>query len=202
MRTQRCALPSEAVTVEGMSRLRVCAKAVLATALLFFSGSLGGEVLAPAHAAPSAPERMFPLPVPVVPVDAPARRVPPDRLFPPVKPTIPADALCPQWWGTARSLGWDEDALLRLDVVMFRESRCLPDVWNKEDPNGGSRGLLQVNGSWTRWLREQGILEAKEDLFDPETNLAAALAIYRYGMDRYDFGWGPWGYRYKDPYRG
>ena len=113
---------------------------------------------------------------------------------------VPAGARCPQWWDRARHAGWDDVTLLRLDVVMYRESRCRPDVVNDDDPNGGSRGLLQINGSWTRWLRERGILQGRDELFDPDVNMTAALAIYRYGIERYDFGWGPWGYRYKDPY--
>jgi len=118
-----------------------------------------------------------------------------------VRVEVPTDALCPQWWVAAQDAGWGPETLRSLDVVMHRESRCETDVWNREDPMGGSRGLLQVNGSWTRWLRERGILSVKEDLFDPEVNLRAALAIYRYGVERYGFGWGPWGFRYVEPYR-
>jgi hypothetical protein len=188
-----------------MSRFRVLRMTTAAVVALLLSGFLGGEAFAPALAAPPArvPDRLLPLPHP--PAEYRGRTLPPDRLTPPPGPaatTVPSSARCPQWWGLARELGWDDESLLRLDVVMFRESRCLPDVWNRDDPNGGSRGLLQVNGSWTRWLRELDVLAEKEDLFDPKVNLAAALAIYRYGLDRYEFGWGPWGYRYKDPYQG
>lgn len=113
---------------------------------------------------------------------------------------IPADARCSQWWDLAREAGWPETTLDSLDVVMHKESRCTPDVWNRDDPMGGSRGLLQLNGFWTRWLRERGHLETVEDLYTPSVNLRAGLAIYEYGIERYGFGWGPWGYRYVDPY--
>lgn len=116
--------------------------------------------------------------------------------------SAPDDAQCPQWWGLALSVGWSVADMRSLDVVLHRESRCDPSVWNEKDPMGGSRGLAQVNGSWTRWLRERGVLNVKEDLFEPQVNLIAALEIYRYGVDRYGFGWGPWGYRYVEPYRG
>jgi hypothetical protein len=105
---------------------------------------------------------------------------------------IPADAKVPQWWALAREVGWTEDALPTLDYVIFRESRGLNRSFNREDPHGGSRCLLQLNGSWTGWLTDKGIITKPADLFKPVTCLTAGLAIYQYGMDRYGFGWGPW----------
>jgi hypothetical protein len=105
---------------------------------------------------------------------------------------IPADAKVPQWWALARQVGWKEDALPTLDYVIFRESRGLNRSFNRQDPNGGSRCLLQLNGSWTGWLTEKGIITKPSDLFKPATCLTAGLAIYQYGVDRYGFGWGPW----------
>lgn len=114
---------------------------------------------------------------------------------------FPEDALCPQWWEEAAAAGWRTEELLDLDVVMHRESRCQLEAWNREDPNGGSRGLLQINGSWTKWLRDRGIIDTVEDLYRPGNNLAAARAIYLYGVERYGFGWGPWGFRSGRPYQ-
>lgn len=105
---------------------------------------------------------------------------------------IPADAKAPQWWELARKVGWKEDAMATLDYLIFRESRGLNRSFNREDPNGGSRCLLQINGSWTGWLTEKGIITKPSDLFKPATCLTAGLAIYQYGVDRYGFGWGPW----------
>ena len=105
---------------------------------------------------------------------------------------IPADAKVPQWWALARQVGWKEDALETLDYLIFRESRGLNRAFNREDPNGGSRCLLQLNGSWTGWLTNKGIITKPSDLFKPATCLTAGLAIYQYGVDRYGFGWGPW----------
>lgn len=160
--------------------------------LVLLLGSVGVLAGDPAHAAgvPDTRSLVVPRP-PLLPRSAGVSG-----------PRVPADALCPQWWAAAELAGWSADALRDLDVVMHRESRCEPGVWNRQDPMGGSRGLLQVNGSWTRWLRERGILTVKEDLFDPAVNLRAALAIYRYGVDRHGFGWGPWGFRRVDPYQG
>lgn len=130
-----------------------------------------------------------------------------DRVVPPVRPVpraldIPVDALCPNWWELAATLGWEPGTLADMDVVMYKESRCKPTAFNKTDPNGGSHGLMQINGSWRKWLRDRSVINRTEDLYDPATNLLAALYIYRYGVDRYGFGWGPWGFKYKDPYQG
>jgi len=105
---------------------------------------------------------------------------------------IPADAKVPQWWALARQVGWTEDAMQTLDYLIFRESRGLNRSFNRQDPNGGSRCLLQLNGSWTGWLTDKGIITKPADLFNPATCLTAGLAIYQYGVDRYGFGWGPW----------
>lgn len=105
---------------------------------------------------------------------------------------IPADAKVPQWWTLARQVGWKEDAMLTLDYLIFRESRGFNRAFNRQDPNGGSRCLLQLNGSWTGWLTDKGIITKPADLFKPVTCLTAGLAIYQYGVDRYGFGWGPW----------
>ena len=113
-----------------------------------------------------------------------------EQVVPPLP--IPADAKAPQWWALARQVGWAEDALPTLDHIIFRESRGLNRAFNRQDPNGGSRCLLQLNGSWTGWLTDKGIITKPSDLFKPATCLTAGLAIYQYGMDRYGFGWGPW----------
>ena len=105
---------------------------------------------------------------------------------------IPADAKAPQWWTLARSVGWKEDTLRTLDYLIHRESRAQARAFNRQDPNGGSRCLLQLNGSWTGWLTDKGIITKPADLFNPTTCLTAGLAIYQYGVDRYGFGWGPW----------
>jgi len=123
----------------------------------------------------------------------------------PILPTtvaepVPEDARCPQWWGVARDAGWAEEHLRSLDTAMWRESRCLPDQHNASDPNGGSYGLLQINGFWCLpsrywpdgYLQAHGILGGCDDLYDPVTALSAGLAIYRYAEDNADCGWAPW----------
>ena len=111
-------------------------------------------------------------------------------------PKAPKSAKCPQFWETALKVGWKQKDLETLDMIMFRESRCIPSAFNATDPMGGSRGLVQINGFWTPWLHKQGVLKAPkapEGLFNPAVNLLSALHIYNYGVDRYNNGWGPWG---------
>ena len=104
----------------------------------------------------------------------------------------PYTSACEQFSALAINLGWDPDQRTVLESIMARESSCTPNAFNRKDPNGGSRGLLQLNGSWNKWLIDKGIIAKPKDLLDPVANLRAGLAIYNYGMDRYGFGWGPW----------
>ena len=111
-------------------------------------------------------------------------------------PQAPQTAKCPQFWETALQVGWKWKDLAVLDKIMFRESRCNPLAFNSKDPMGGSRGLVQINGFWTPWLKERGVLsppKASQGLFNPTVNLLSALHIYNYGVDKYNNGWGPWG---------
>jgi hypothetical protein len=104
-------------------------------------------------------------------------------------------ATCDDAVNLARQVGWPEDQLDTLAVVMLRESRCTPTAHNIDDPMGGSYGLTQINGFWCLpnaswpmgWLQVQGVgLTDCSELFIPEANLRAALAIYN------NSGWGPW----------
>jgi hypothetical protein len=123
----------------------------------------------------------------------------PDALAQPMSPIPgtrpPSTALCPQWWLTARSVGWPEHTLPTLDRIIWRESRCRPDVENLRDPWGGSVGLAQVNRGWVRWLRELGVIDHSSDLFSGRTNLEAALAIYDYACAAHGECWIAWGIR-------
>ena len=105
----------------------------------------------------------------------------------------PYTSACEQFSALAINLGWDPNQRTVLESIMARESSCTPNAFNRKDPNGGSRGLLQLNGSWNKWLIDKGVITKPKDLLDPVANLRAGLAIYNYGMDRYGFGWGPWG---------
>ena len=105
----------------------------------------------------------------------------------------PYSSACEQFSALAVNLGWPEDQRMVLESIMKRESNCTPNAINRKDPNGGSRGLLQINGSWHKWLIDKGIIARPKDLLHADTNLLAGLEIYNYGVERYGFGWGPWG---------
>jgi hypothetical protein len=104
----------------------------------------------------------------------------------------PYTTACEQFSALAVNLGWPADQRTVLESVMFRESRCIPNAYNGKDPSGGSRGLMQINGFWTPWLMERGLITQVDDLLQAQTNLLAALAIYNYGVDKHGYGWGPW----------
>ena len=96
----------------------------------------------------------------------------------------------------ALDVGWPASEMATLANVLWRESRCTPGpVHNPDDPMGGSRGLLQINGFWCEpqkswpicWLQTKGIVTDCDDLYGSETNLRAGLAIWR------NSGWHPWG---------
>jgi hypothetical protein len=113
--------------------------------------------------------------------------------LPPHRSSAP-DWRCDEWMPLAVDVGWPEDELPKLSYAIYRESRCHPDQHNADDPMGGSNGLVQINRFWCRpskywpdgWLQTQGVLDDCDELFDPETNLTAALAIW------HNSGWGPW----------
>jgi hypothetical protein len=104
----------------------------------------------------------------------------------------PYSSACQQFSALAVNLGWPADQRTVLESVMARESNCTPNAVNSKDPNGGSRGLMQINGFWTPWLIDAGIITDAENLLQADVNLRAALAIYNYGVNRHGYGWGPW----------
>jgi hypothetical protein len=104
----------------------------------------------------------------------------------------PYTSACEQFSALGVNLGWPADQRTVLESIMKRESNCTPNAINRKDPFGGSRGLLQINGSWHKWLIGKGIITEKQDLLQAQTNLFAGLEIYNYGVERYGFGWGPW----------
>lgn len=76
--------------------------------------------------------------------------------------------------------GWPDEMWVWASCVTDRESGGNRWSWNRLDAAGGSRGLMQINGSWRSWLKAKGIITQITDLFDPVVNYRAALAIYLY----------------------
>jgi len=100
--------------------------------------------------------------------------------------TTEAPKGCAQYVADAITAGWPADQAPMLARVMFRESRCIPTAFNAQDSNGGSRGLMQMNGTHVQWLTELGFITTLDDLFKPEVNLAASAHLYRM------VGWQAW----------
>jgi hypothetical protein len=112
----------------------------------------------------------------------------------------PPDARCPQWWSTARAVGFDDTLLPTLDRIIYRESRCDTSQLNADDPNGGSVGLTQINRFWCLpskyypdgYLQTMGVLTSCDQLFDPTINLRAALELVAYSRSVGYCGWKQW----------
>jgi hypothetical protein len=93
------------------------------------------------------------------------------------------------------------DMMYEVDYIMWRESRCIASVINRDDPNGGSIGLFQINKFWCKpnryskqgFLQEANVLKKCSELYNPVTSGKAMMAIYDYADNRYGDGWGPWG---------
>jgi hypothetical protein len=84
-----------------------------------------------------------------------------------------------RWRDEAIAAGWSTNSWPWLRCIIHRESRGDPGAYNGADPNGGSRGLTQINGIHTAWLKQRGIIRFARDLYHPTTNLKAARLLYR-----------------------
>ena len=118
--------------------------------------------------------------------------VPTTTAAPATTTTVPKG--CAEYVADASTAGWPADQAPIMARVMFRESRCIPTAYNAKDSNGGSRGLMQING--VHWLPEHSQYDGlickqmgictQPPLLDAFTNLRAALLIYS------RVGWSAW----------
>jgi hypothetical protein len=101
---------------------------------------------------------------------------------------------CPQFEQMAFDAGFPKNQIQIVSYIMWKESRCLAGVTNSKDPNSGSRGLLQINGFWTKHLIKDGVISNEKQLFDPATNLRAGFYVWTHALmkARYNYGWSPW----------
>lgn len=77
--------------------------------------------------------------------------------------------------------GWQGRCMVR---IMWRESGGNPRAANYGDSNGGSYGLLQLNGAH-RWSGET-LTQFRARMWNPTTHLAAAKRLYQ------SSGFSPW----------
>ncbi len=103
----------------------------------------------------------------------------------------PLSDACEQFSGLAINEGWPIKERAKIQKVMFRESRCIPNSHNAKDPGEGSFGLMQINSFWCRgknsFLQQHGLLTDCQTLLDPNINLQASLLIWQ------NSAWNPWG---------
>jgi hypothetical protein len=82
---------------------------------------------------------------------------------------------------TRESPGWSVE---RMSRIMYRESRCQPEVRNR---SSSATGLLQILASHCPWLaRQMGTWCTRDRLNDPEWNVQAAAVLWR------EQGYGAW----------
>ena len=118
----------------------------------------------------------------------------------------PPDARCPQWWSLAVSVGFTLDEMTTLDRILFVESRCDETQLNASDPHGGSVGLTQINRFWCLpsryyadgYLQAVGVLTDCDELYQPEINLRAALALVAYSRSVGLDAWAQWAWLHSD----
>jgi hypothetical protein len=107
------------------------------------------------------------------------------------------DAPCQEWLPIMLEAGWPADRMVLETAltIAWRESRCQANA-----DSGPDHGIYQVNQYWCRpsrytpngWLQDRGILSHCDDLFNPQINVRAALAIYHYSLDKHGDGFLPW----------
>lgn len=98
---------------------------------------------------------------------------------------------CPEFKDEALAAGWSEEDWPRLDYIIWRESRCKPEVRNKRGRDD-SYGLTQLNmRAHRKWVR--GLVGGDfTALYDPLVNLSVARVLYEKAEDAYGCGWKPW----------
>lgn len=105
--------------------------------------------------------------------------------------SAPSGSRCPQFYNEAINAGWSSSHWEKLDYIMWRESRCIPNVHNTV-ARDNSYGLLQLNmkahKSWVGPLVQWNF----NALFDAETNLRIGKVLYDKAKAVYGCGLQPW----------
>ena len=141
------------------------------------------------------PADLEPAPITVWQALEPTSPTPPTSVV--TTPITQPDA-CQIVFDMARHVGWPSDQLGMVVAVAQRESGCDPSAHNTTLNRDKSTdiGVMQINDKtwclpskhWTKgYMQTYGLIETCQDLFDLETNLRAALNIYRYSN-----GWRAW----------
>jgi hypothetical protein len=101
------------------------------------------------------------------------------------------DTPCYEWLGLAVAQGWTNtpEVLEKLGRIIFRESRCIPQIVSKTSDHG----LSQINETVHRDYVESVYGEPFEvAMADPAKNLAFAWRLYSGREASGRCGWKPW----------
>lgn len=106
-------------------------------------------------------------------------------------PKVPADKTkrCPEYEELAYSAGFPAKEVDNVSYIMWKESRCKPQVVNTKE---GTYGLMQIDDMWRSRLRRLGVIDSLDDLKNPETNLLAAFVVWTIAIEARGYGWHPW----------
>jgi len=113
--------------------------------------------------------------------------------------TIPGieSARYPELWQHAVQAGWSTNRLPVLDLIAYHESRGQTDVVGT-----GAYGALQIQWSAHKdWLTTELNITEPEQLFDPLTNMVAALWLAEYAEEHYGCWTQPWYMSLNTPYK-
>lgn len=106
-------------------------------------------------------------------------------------PKVPAAETkrCLEYEKMAYDAGFPSKEVDNVSYVMWKESRCKPDVVNSAE---GAYGLMQIDDTWKNRLRRAGVIDSMNDLKDPATNLTAAFIVWTLAIEARGYGWHPW----------
>ena len=101
------------------------------------------------------------------------------------------DAKCSEWFQTAITVGWPNEPkiLEKLGRLMFKESRCTPDIVSKSNDHGITQINYQAHHDWVESLFNMPFAEA---MADPTLNLRFAYLLYEATEESGQCGFKPW----------
>lgn len=150
--------------------------------VIFWAYSATGQQPEPV-ATTKAQESSLPLPPISTTIEAPTTTERPLPTTTTLPILVGPDTPCQEWVPLAVEVGWpaDRDVIEKLLAVMWRESRCTPDVISKTH----DYGLMQINRS-AHHARIESWGWTMDSMLKPRQNLTYALWLYL------DQGWRPW----------
>lgn len=98
---------------------------------------------------------------------------------------------CSHHYAAAMRAGWSPDQWSKLDVIMWRESRCFPTAYNGRGRDD-SYGLLQLNMKAHRKWVSPLVGGDLSRLYDAETNLRVGKELFDKARAAYGCGFQPW----------